>query len=217
MRSTFGPSSHQNRTETQIVSLVDQEPEVAHGKRMLTQQAFDKLLSSFSPNRDEAGKQYEMIRVKLVRFFEWHSCSSPDDQADETINRVARRIAEGQQIDNLNGYFYGVARLVFMEALKEKAREPLPLEAVQTKGEPIFEEDDSEPRLRCFDHCLNQLPPGSRSLIMEYYQEERRAKIELRKQLADSLRIPLNALRIRAHRIRVSLEKCITECLGQHA
>ena len=46
-----------------------------------------------------------------------------------------------------------------------------------------------------------------------YYQEERRAKIELRQELADSLQIPLNALRIRAHRIRARLEQCITQCM----
>jgi hypothetical protein len=48
---------------------------------------------------------------------------------------------------------------------------------------------------------------------MDYYQAERRAKIELRQQLAEKLDIPLNALRIRAHRIRATLEKCVTKCV----
>jgi len=60
---------------------------------------------------------------------------------------------------------------------------------------------------------LDSLPKENRKLIIDYYQEERRVKIELRQELADKLNIPLNALRIRAHRIRVGLEKCITNCL----
>ena len=187
----------------------------AKGKWFLTQQAFDRLLASLSADRDEAGMQYEIIRLKLVRFFEWRAIDSPEDHADETINRVARRIDEGQVIENVKGYFYGVARMVFMEALKERERAPVALEnAPKGLREKVPEVSEPEPRLQCFDRCLQELPAENRSLIMEYYQEERRAKIQLRQQLADKMRIPLNALRIRAHRIRMSLEKCITTCLG---
>ncbi len=52
---------------------------------------------------------------------------------------------------------------------------------------------------------------------MKYYHDEKRAKIDYRKQLADALGIPLNALRIRAHRVRISLEKCVKDCLAQAA
>lgn len=187
-------------------------------KWSLTQEAFDKLLACFSRDRDEAGKQYEITRVKLVRFFEWRASGAPEERVDETINRVARKIDEGQPIDNLIGYLYGVARLVFMEALKEQERAPLPLETVATSQYASLAEDEAtETRLRCLDRCLETLPPESRTLIMEYYQEEKRAKIEIRKQLAERLSIPLNALRIRAHRIRIELEKCVIDCLGQSA
>ena len=187
---------------------------VTHGKWSLTQEAFDKLLVCFSPDRDEAGKQYEITRAKLVRFFEWRASGAPEERVDETINRVARKIDEGQPIDNLIGYLYGVARLVFMEGLKEQERAPLPLETVDTSHyAPLAEDEGPESRLLCLDQCLETLPPESRNLILEYYQEEKRAKIEIRKQLAERLRIPLNALRIRAHRIRLDLEKCLTECL----
>ena len=66
-------------------------------------------------------------------------------------------------------------------------------------------------------YALPFLPPESRELILEYYQEDRRAKIQLRQQLADRLHIPLNALRIRTHRIRMSLEECIKSCLQSYA
>jgi DNA-directed RNA polymerase specialized sigma24 family protein len=74
-------------------------------------------------------------------------------------------------------------------------------------------EPESEIALDCLDRCLEGLTVDSRQLIVDYYQEERRAKIELRQQLAEKLGIPLNALRIRAHRIRATLEKCVTKCV----
>jgi RNA polymerase sigma factor (sigma-70 family) len=186
----------------------------AKQKWSLNQDAFDTLLKSFSADREQAGAQYEVMRRKLMRFFEWRSVSAAEECADETINRVARRIQEGQTIDNLQSYFYGVARMVFLEAIKQHERAPVGLDdASQNLREQVQEERPVETRLRCFDDCLGNLPPESRQLIMDYYQEERRAKIELRQELANRLHIPLNALRIRAHRIRMSLERCITTCM----
>jgi DNA-directed RNA polymerase specialized sigma24 family protein len=186
----------------------------AKPKWSLTQPAFEKLLNSFSSDRDEAGAQYEIVRRKLVRFFEWRAVDAADERADETINRVARRIDEGQAIDNLKSYFYGVARLVFMEVVKERDRAPLPIDDAPQglrQEAPVYVEPDA--RVLCLDQCLDSLSSENRRLILEYYQEERRAKIELRQEIADRLQIPLNALRIRAHRIRLNLEKCIANCL----
>ena len=186
-------------------------------KSVLTPNAFEKLLDSFSPDRNEAGAQYEIIRRKLVRFFEWRAIECADEHADETINRVARRIDEGQIIENLKSYFYGVARMVFMEALKDREQAPIPIdEAIALLRNKAVEPTNSaepDPLMVCLDRCLDSLGTEQRTLIVTYYEEERRAKIELRQELADKLQIPLNALRIRAHRIRVNLEKCITACL----
>jgi DNA-directed RNA polymerase specialized sigma24 family protein len=54
-------------------------------------------------------------------------------------------------------------------------------------------------------------------LVLQYYQEEKGAKIEHRRAMAERLGIPLNALRIRAHRIRVALRDCVSDCLARHA
>ena len=172
----------------------------------------------FSPDREDAGMQYELTRRKLVRFFEWRGIEAADDHADETINRVARRIDEGQTIENLRSYFYGVARIISLEALKERERAPVALDdAPQSLQQRVTEDVEPEARLMCLDRCLESLPVDHQQLIVDYYQEEKRAKIELRQELADRLRIPLNALRIRAHRIRMRLERCITNCLQASA
>ena len=190
----------------------------AKTKWSLTTQAFEKLLNAFSSDREEAAAEYELMRRRLIRYFEWRSIEPADEYADETINRVARRIDEGQQIENLKGYFYGVARMVYKEALKERDRAPIAIDdAPQTVAQRIPDQIEPDARVICLDRCLASLPADNGRLILDYYQEERRAKIELRQQLADSLRIPLNALRIRAHRIRLSLEQCITNCLQQNS
>ncbi len=191
---------------------------VDHTKWELNTEAFDKLLEHFSSDRVEAGRQYVQMKVKLERFFEWRSCASAEEKADKTINRVARKICEGENIHNLRAYFFTVARLVFMESLRDREHSSVPFEEIPEMPTGIpFEDEQKEARHRCLDRCLDRLPVESRSLILKYYQDQKRAKIDHRKQLAEILGIPMNALRIRAHRVRISLEKCVKDCLAQAA
>ncbi|HXG93203.1 MAG TPA: hypothetical protein VNN73_12685 [Blastocatellia bacterium] len=99
-------------------------------------------------------------------------------------------------------YFYGVARNVLREYVKKRPIEPLPL------PDPPREED-----YQCLERCLEQLTPKNRELVLEYYGLEKKAKIGHRKQLAERLGIRLNALRIRMHRIRENLQRCMEKCL----
>jgi DNA-directed RNA polymerase specialized sigma24 family protein len=181
-----------------------------------TKGAFEKLLASFSLDRDEAGRQYELVRLKLLRFFERRAVVAPEHHVDETLDRVMRRIDEGENIVNLMGYFYKVASYISMEERKEQEQSRLAASAmpVQTAA-PQLDNGEESPRLKCFDRCLDELPVESRILILDYYREERHTKIQLRRQTAQRLGIPLNALRIRAHRIRVNLEHCVKTCLAQ--
>lgn len=181
----------------------------------LTQEAFDRLLARLDADRERAGEAYESVRHKLVKFFEWRGADSPEEQADETINRVARKVEEGEEIRNLGAYFLGVARLVLLEVFKEREGKRAALELLP-EPEPATEEDERAAQRRtCFESCLQSLARESRELIIEYYSEEKSAKIELRRNLAERLGIPLNALRIRAHRIRSRLEECVRECLDR--
>ena len=183
-------------------------------KWSMTPEAFDKLLAALAPDREEAGREYERIRTKLIRYFEWRMVVPGDDSADETFNRVARRIDEGKVIDDLIAFIFGVARHVCQEVIRDRDKEPASLdETRESQYAPTPAPVEPDDREDCFDRCMEKLLPKNHDLILEYYQEERGAKIQLRQRIADRLRIPLNALRIRAHRIRISLEKCIRECL----
>jgi len=162
-------------------------------------------------DRERAADQYEQIRRKLVKIFAWRGSDSPEDHADETIDRVARKIDEGEEIRNLHGYIGGVARLVWLEWLKKRERQQRAIDGLTITSERL-DEDEVE-RLDCFEACLEKLSPESRQLILNYYREVKIAKIALRKELAEGLGIPPNALRNRAHRIRAKLEACVATCV----
>jgi hypothetical protein len=53
---------------------------------------------------------------------------------------------------------------------------------------------------------------GTARLIVEYYADDRRQKIERRRDLATRLGITMNALGIRAFRIRDGLMACVESC-----
>ncbi len=184
----------------------------------LTKEAFERLLVSLDANRDDAGQKYEVLRRKLVEFFGARGSSSPSDLADETINRVARKMGEGESIQDLHRYCYGVARLLFMETVRAREKEPIGLDPATTPAAPDDEEDlrrndERERRLECLETCLNKLSPADHAFIVEYYREEKGVKIEHRKRQAGALNVSLNALRLRASRMRSALADCIESCV----
>jgi len=180
-------------------------------KWVLTQEAFDRLLASFGEDPDSAASRYLEARGNLVQFFTWRGCPFPEDHADETINRVAKRMAEGEEIRNPFGYLIGVARMLLLEINKERAREQKALEEM-ARPQAAADSEESEPRIDCLRDCLNNLSDDNRELIIQYYQGEKGAKIENRKKLTERFRIPVNTLRMRALRLRDKLQVCMEDC-----
>jgi DNA-directed RNA polymerase specialized sigma24 family protein len=186
----------------------------------LTADAFEQLLGLLDQDRDHAGQKYEGVRRKLMEFFEARGSESPDEQTDETINRVARKIVEGEKIESLDRYFYGVARLVWLESLRARDKAPIALDLAPTPIAPDNEEEsrqrqEQEQKFRCFEVCLSKLSTEHRTLIVEYYREEEGLKIDHRRRHAEELKMSLNALRLRACRIRAELATCIDACLSR--
>ncbi|HEX8069854.1 MAG TPA: hypothetical protein VF546_07885 [Pyrinomonadaceae bacterium] len=177
----------------------------------LSQPDFDALLAWLAPDRDQAGERYEAIRRRLIKIFTCRGCHEPEDLADETINRVVKRLPEiGPAYGDSDRalYFYGVANKVHLEYVR---RRPGASSPVQVAALPVVSE---EPLYACLERCIGRLPARSRDLVLRYYHEEKRRKIEERKRLAAQLGIALNALRIRAHRIRTKLQRCVEDCLA---
>jgi DNA-directed RNA polymerase specialized sigma24 family protein len=172
------------------------------------------LLATLAEDRERAGELYLEIRRNLARFFEWRGCPFPEDHTDETFNRVAKRISEGEAILNPMSYCLGVARMLLLEISKDLAKKHQALAEVAILHVGSSS-DSSQPEapLECLRECLAALSPDNRDLIVQYYDGEKGAKIETRKRMVERLRIPVNTLRMRALRLREKLQGCVQDCL----
>jgi DNA-directed RNA polymerase specialized sigma24 family protein len=182
-----------------------------------TQQSFEKLLAAFSSDRDEAGGIYLHVRLKLLRYFERNGVGDADRCVDITLDRSMRRLDEGEVIANIMGFIYTVANYIRMEDWTEQKKLRDAETEIKSQAELKQRKGvDENPRQFCLERCLGDLPVETRKLIRDYYSEEGSAKIRLRRQMAKGLGIEMNALRLRAHRIRLNLENCVKECVSQH-
>lgn len=183
----------------------------------VTGEAFARLLQQLDADRDRAGTRYEELRRVLIRFFEWRGAPFPEEHADETFDRVARKLADGVAIANIGAYCYEVARLISLEALRTAAlrRAPLEGEAANAVVIPPVDEDDSAAsrRMHCLQRCLDALPVESRRLILDYYGEPAGRAIDHRRTLAARLGVDREALANRVQRVRNKLEACVSRCL----
>src|SRR5215510_4105046 len=184
-------------------------------ERELTPEAFKKLLAVLDPDPETAGVKYEQLRHKLIRFFEWRGSFISDELADETLNRLARKIDEGEEIEkNVFALSLGIARFVLMETLKRPGNRRAEMkELVMVATQSVLLEEDVDPWVVCLRECLRSVSEENQELIIEYYQDEGRARINDRKMLAARLGISPNTLFSRAKRTRDKLEECVTRCV----
>ena len=144
---------------------------------VLTQRVFDRFLAILDTDRDKAGEKYEFIRLRLLKYFQWCGSDQPDIDADETLNRVMRRIDEGENVYNLDGYIHGVARLVQKESLKLRNRKQ-ELDVDQVVELAPAEPEESQWR-ECLERCLGYLSDEEREIVKrlpqstEYSEKER--------------------------------------------
>jgi len=183
------------------------------GYEEMDSEDFDKFLNWLDPDREKAGQKYLVIQARLTRYFQCRGCGSDAEQlADETIARVTKKVPE--IADSYDGepllYFLGVARRAYKEYLRYLIK-------ISVVGPPPRTDSGDEKEMldRCLQRCLNGRPDANRDLILRYYTGEKGDKIAERKTLADELGIAPNALRIRAHRIRTELRRCVETCVAE--
>jgi RNA polymerase sigma factor (sigma-70 family) len=181
----------------------------------LSPKSFDEILAWLNPDRDVAATIYIQLRHDLTKLFTWNRCSDPEGLTDEVIDRVAKKVHELRQ--SFQGdpklYFFGVARNLIKEnPRKVKAQVPLN-DADLAAHEVVEPEETIDVREQCLHSCLQKLSEEKRELILTYYANEKRAKIEHRTELARQLGTSVETLRVRAYRIRNTLEECIERCL----
>lgn len=192
-------------------------------KPVLTQFAFARLLEWLDDGVDSHGERYLEMRRRLVAYFDRRNRPEADELADETFNRIARTLGHSGVIATRPParYCYMVARFVLLEDCRRDRRfvpfdEPREIEAAHPRRIALVTPSDGagvqEQRLDCLDRCLEQLRPEQRDLAIEYYRDAQRQRIERRRDLARRLGITMNALAIRACRLRDALMVCVENC-----
>lgn len=191
----------------------------------LNQDAFDKFLYCLDADRERASEEYEQFRQRLVKIFQWRGCSNPEEYADRALDRVARRVADGQtpEIRDPWLYIHAVALNVLRERWRDPRQREVPLEESRRVESPAIDPGEvadaesarvaRERQLSCLEDCMDRLPVETQNLVVRYHEGKGGTKIRTRKKLAEELGIPLNALRIRLYRIRGSLQQCVRACV----
>jgi DNA-directed RNA polymerase specialized sigma24 family protein len=188
----------------------------------LTPAQFAGLLQRLDGRPECAGEKYETIRWKLIKFFEWSSCLAPEDLADITLNRVARKLAT-QTIEHIEAFTWGVAKKIRHEAqkkdLKTMSLQSLPSRVTVSDAgasvEALHQKIQSQKELRCLQHCLHRLPADDRTLFLAY-RVDKGHYMETRKNLAKEYGLTPGALRVRIIRIREKLEQCLERRLRRN-
>jgi DNA-directed RNA polymerase specialized sigma24 family protein len=172
----------------------------------ITQEHFDQLLDWLSPDREKAALQYECIRKRLIKIFLCRGSNTPDQLADATFDRVAKKLREirPDYVGEPAHYFYGVANYIWQEGLRKNKP---PVAVAPPPPAPPTEDDQRD--FACLEKCLDELPERERDLVIRYYQQEKHAKIDDHQKMAEELGLSLNALRIRICRIRSILLNCV--------
>ena len=180
----------------------------------LTISSFQLLLDRL----DNDPSRYEELRLKIAHLLKWRGCpeSHADELVDLTFDRVASKLATGEEIENIGAYAAGVARFIWLEHSRKNKTEAVGDDLPETPVEPDLILDDPDARLRCLRRCVaTKLSDEDKHLVVNYYDTEAYEMTKnARRRLADSLGLTLNALKVRACRLRMKLENCINDCVA---
>jgi DNA-directed RNA polymerase specialized sigma24 family protein len=193
------------------VNPASQSPRARNRDRQLTRERFDLLLSHLSVDPAERGTRYEMLRGRLIFFFLRRMLPLPEDLADEVLNRLARRLEEGEALASIEGYALGIARHLLQEQRAHSDRERTASEEFHrnVSQETLTPDEDEEIRLSHMKRCLERLPHSDREMLSEYYLAEGSEKIPIRKRLAKARGITQAALRKRVFVLRGLVQRCM--------
>lgn len=173
---------------------------------LVTASSFERLLYWLDPDSHSAGRKYESIRARLIVRFRARGCMFAEDLADVTFERVARRVAN--LTPSFTGdpapYFFGVAKKIYLEHRRELKANELKATCWQPTS---VDNPDAENMFELLEKALSMIPNADRELILKYYAWNGKSKIDHRRAFANELGIGLNALRLRAFRIRREIKK----------
>ena len=214
------------RQETNgVQDCMIEDPTVDAGvKTAQEREDYERMLSHLDPDPSLAWDKYGEIRRMLAKYFECNHCSDPNELANESLSRVAKKLRT-EPILNICGYARRVAHFVRLEDLRDREREVAIDEnsggpdALIDEADPeqrIVDKIDHEVSLTCLRECLAKLNEADRKLVVGYYSADEGMKIQLRRTLAQGAGISMGALWTHMNRLRTRLERCFRDSLANH-
>jgi hypothetical protein len=188
---------------------------VQTGKWSLSREAFEEFLACLDPDRERAGQKYEQIRRALITFLRCRGCWSPEESADETIDRVIRRMSD-TRVEDMMSFTRGVARHVLAESHRSVREVPLLNEAPGLLHLEIMQGEDGSDfdlRMGCLLASLRELDAADHDLIMQWYRHDKSEKIRNRRKLAAARGVSVETLRVQVYRVRKQIQQLVQKCL----
>jgi DNA-directed RNA polymerase specialized sigma24 family protein len=163
-----------------------------------------------------AGKYYRLVGI-LTIFIENRATIDidSDELARKALDIVAAKLAQGEDIQNVQAYSFGIARNLVSAQRRKSVPDPLDYSlvfSIRDDRQANFEAIAKEVEEDCRRKCLELLPAERRDLIVRYYQTSLRSK-HYREELARELSIGVEALCNRISRIKSKLNECYRRCV----
>lgn len=164
-------------------------------------------------DRENAGVKYLALLDELANFLRIKNCPDSLSAAEIALDRTAKKIADGEDVQNIRAYAFRVAKFVLLEKIREKQMDELPEDY---ENRIVAPEEKSDGRLDCLEECLETLEFIDREIMINYYKgESGKEKVKIKESLMERFDLTMTALKLRALRSRQKLEKCITKCLAK--
>ena len=184
----------------------------------ITGEDFKNLLGCFSSDTEEAARKYEEIRRGLIDFFYYRGATDGESLADETINRVAKKLPTANFSENFKpaAYFYSFAAKIHLEDRRERLKIAVNIEEIESLAGPDnkLDEKDSAGAV-CLEKCLAEHSPDESKILLRYYGFERNERTQARRSLAEENRINIGLLHTKISRLKKTLRGCLKKCLNK--
>jgi hypothetical protein len=180
----------------------------------LTQPAFDGLLASLGPDRDVAADRYLEIRRNLVASSSGEAARHPRNTLTRPSTAARGRSATERFIRDVPTYCIGIARMLLLEDGRDRAMQARPLdEAPEPHGRATRARRRSRSARGMPPLVPGPTPPDHRTLILSYYQGRQRATRSRTATADPNTGNSAGTLRMRALRVRASLQLCAENCV----
>jgi RNA polymerase sigma factor (sigma-70 family) len=181
--------------------------------------ADDHFLHLFDPDPEEAVRKCELLRSKLIFYFQHHLMTDAEDLAQEVLLRIeSKQLTHIESYEDLVRFSFGFARHVASESRRRASRfEALP-ENPDRDGRTAAKDRSAEESLIIAERenlarvCLQSLAPDDRDLLVSWYLDDN----TVHKECAQRLNMTANALRIRIHRLLRRVQDCVQKTSGSN-